>query len=176
MDVFYAYTYGTAGWMTLQALPLLISPSSVVLSLTSEARQVTDVETYLGRSLGLALLIIGFLPLPLTNSIPLTSSPSTSSETANENSNPYVQPTLFFTLLHHSLVAFYTYTRYNTTSLNGFIFHSVISGAFAAVGLWCVLFSQDGGHIGKRSGQDKRMSGFPFGGKSAEKRKKKAME
>lgn len=39
MDVFYVYTYGTAGWLSLQALPLLLTPNLVVTLLSSEARK-----------------------------------------------------------------------------------------------------------------------------------------
>ena len=39
MDVFYAYTYSTAGWLSLQALPLLLAPNVVVTLLSPEARK-----------------------------------------------------------------------------------------------------------------------------------------
>ena len=32
----------------------------------------------------------------------------------------------------------------------------------AAVGLWALMFADDKGHISKRTGKDKRVSGFPF--------------
>ena len=41
MDVFYAYTYSTAGWLSLQALPLLLSPSLIVTLLSAETRKAT---------------------------------------------------------------------------------------------------------------------------------------
>lgn len=53
----------------------------------------------------------------------------------------------------------------------GFI-GSVTMGAF---GLWCVLFGGDKARISKRTGADKRTSGFPFGNSEAEKRKKKGL-
>lgn len=40
----------------------------------------------------------------------------------------------------------------------------------AAFGLWNVMFGSDKGHISKRSGADKRTSGFPFKNNEADKR------
>lgn len=39
------------------------------------------------------------------------------------------------------------------------------------MGLWCLLFGDDKGHISKRTGADKRTSGWPFGNSVAAKRK-----
>jgi hypothetical protein len=39
MDVFYAYTFGTAGWLALQAAPLIISPTIMVTMLSPEVRE-----------------------------------------------------------------------------------------------------------------------------------------
>jgi hypothetical protein len=41
MDVFYAFSYGSAGWLTLQAVPLLISPTIIVTVLSPQAREST---------------------------------------------------------------------------------------------------------------------------------------
>jgi hypothetical protein len=41
MDVFYTYTYGTAGWMALQALPLIAAPQMIVAMLSPEVREAT---------------------------------------------------------------------------------------------------------------------------------------
>ena len=41
MDVFYAYTYSTAAWLSLQALPLLLSPKLIVTMLSVETRGPT---------------------------------------------------------------------------------------------------------------------------------------
>lgn len=41
MDVFYTYTYSTAGWLSLQALPLLLSPKLMVTLLSAESRNPT---------------------------------------------------------------------------------------------------------------------------------------
>lgn len=41
----------------------------------------------------------------------------------------------------------------------------------AVFGLWCLMFGGDKGHISKRTGADKRTSGFPFRNAEASKRK-----
>lgn len=41
MDVFYVYTFGTAGWLGLQALPLIVSPKLIVTMLATETRDAT---------------------------------------------------------------------------------------------------------------------------------------
>ncbi|KAG9228336.1 hypothetical protein BJ875DRAFT_477749 [Amylocarpus encephaloides] len=43
MDVFYSYTYGTAGWLTLQALPLIVSPTIIITLLSPEVRDPTGL-------------------------------------------------------------------------------------------------------------------------------------
>lgn len=41
MDVFYAYTYSTAAWLGIQAVPLLIFPKLIVTMLSVDARKPT---------------------------------------------------------------------------------------------------------------------------------------
>jgi len=41
MDVFTTYTYSTAGWFSLQALPLLLSPKLIVTLLSVESLNPT---------------------------------------------------------------------------------------------------------------------------------------
>jgi hypothetical protein len=41
--VFYAYTYGTAAWLGLQALPLLFTPRLITTMLSSEAHSITGL-------------------------------------------------------------------------------------------------------------------------------------
>jgi len=45
------------------------------------------------------------------------------------------------------------------------------SSALAAFGLWCLMFAGDKGQRSKRTGADKRTSGFPFRNAEADKRK-----
>jgi len=39
IKVFYAYTYGTAAWFTLQAAPLIVSPTIILTLLNPEVRE-----------------------------------------------------------------------------------------------------------------------------------------
>lgn len=41
----------------------------------------------------------------------------------------------------------------------------------AAVALWCILFASSNGKISRKTGADKRTSGFPFKNSEADKRK-----
>jgi hypothetical protein len=41
LKVFYAYTYGSAGWLALQSLPLIISPTIMITLLSPEVREPT---------------------------------------------------------------------------------------------------------------------------------------
>lgn len=78
-------------------------------------------------------------------------------------------------MLYHSAAAFYCYARYNTTGQTTFILGTVGSASLAAVGLWCTLFASDGGRISRKTGADKRTSGFPFGNKESAGAKKRQM-
>jgi hypothetical protein len=73
MDVFYSYTYGTAGWLTLQALPMITSPTIIATLLSPEAHEATVLETYFSRSLGFTLVTLGVMTVLLTGSVPLSS-------------------------------------------------------------------------------------------------------
>jgi hypothetical protein len=73
LQVFYAYTYGTAAWLALQALPLIVSPTIIIALLSPDVREPTALETYFSRSLGMTLLALGIMVVLLTGSVPLTS-------------------------------------------------------------------------------------------------------
>jgi len=47
------------------------------------------------------------------------------------------------------------------------------SGFLAMVALWCILFASSNGRISRKTGADKRTSGFPFKNAEADKRKGK---
>jgi len=40
-QVFYTYTFGTAGWLGLQAVPLVIMPKLVIAMLANEGHRAT---------------------------------------------------------------------------------------------------------------------------------------
>jgi len=180
MDVYYAYTYGTFGWLTLQAAPLIVSPTIIVTLLSPEAREPTILEEYFSRSLGITLFTLGIMIVLLTGSVPLTSSISdtTSAGVTTEASDPkapYAVPTLTISTIYHSALAFFCYARYNTSGSTAFALGSLGSASLATVGLWCILFASSSGRISRKTGADKRTSGFPFGNKESASSKKKQM-
>jgi hypothetical protein len=89
--------------------------------------------------------------------------------TSTSPSDPYAIPTLIITVLYHSLAAFYCYARYTRTYQSGYILGAVGSGALASMGLWVILFGNSS-KISKRTGADKRTSGWPFGNTEADKK------
>ncbi|KAI9864799.1 MAG: hypothetical protein M1813_002569 [Trichoglossum hirsutum] len=74
MDVFYYFTSCTAGWLAIQATPLIASPTLIVALLSPDVRNPTPLEDYLARSLGVTLVVLGVLAVLLSGSVPLTSS------------------------------------------------------------------------------------------------------
>ncbi|KAI9875690.1 MAG: hypothetical protein M1830_008118 [Pleopsidium flavum] len=177
MDVFYSYNYGTAAWLALQAAPLIVSPHMITTMLSSEVRKATVLEEYFCRSLGFSLIALAILTILLTGSVPLTSTFAESSEAGvttdpADPKAPYAVPTLTLTVTFHAACAFYGYTQYMTSGQTGFAIGVAVYSSLAAMGLWCILFASSSGRISRKTGADKRTSGFPF--KNAEADKKKA--
>ncbi|KAF3910971.1 hypothetical protein AA313_de0200884 [Arthrobotrys entomopaga] len=172
MDVYYSYNYVTAGWMILQALPLIASPTMMVTMLSPEVRETTPLEAYFSRSLGLCIITLGVLSVLLSGSVPLTSSFSDPSTGLEDPVAPYALPTIMITATYHGAVAFFCYTMWNDTGILAFAVPTLIGTILAAVGVWCVLFASSDGKLSRKTGADKRTSGFPF--KNAEADKKRA--
>ncbi|KAL4779735.1 hypothetical protein BJX76DRAFT_339955 [Aspergillus varians] len=175
MDVFYAYTYSTAGWLGLQSAALISVPQGISAMLLDETRPATPIEIYFARCLGFSLVTIAILTIMLTGSIPLTSGVSDPIETEDPDSPsdpkaPYAVPTLIITSVYHAASAFYAYTRYIGSGKGVFMIAIVGSSSIAAVGLWCVLFASSHGRISRRTGADKRTAGFPFANREAKKK------
>ncbi|KAI9814391.1 MAG: hypothetical protein M1827_003247 [Pycnora praestabilis] len=142
MDVFYYYTYGTAGWLVIQAAPLIISPTMIVTMLAPEVRE------------------------------PSATSAGVTTE-ANDPKAPYAVPTLTVTSIYHAAIAFYSYARWVSTGSSSFMLSTIGYGFLAMVGLWCLLFASSSGKISRKTGADKRTSGFPFGNKEADKKRRR---
>lgn len=175
MDVYYVYTYSTAAWLFLQATPLLASPKLIITLLSIEVKEPSALEMYFARSSGMGLIVIGVLNLLLTGSVPLTSrlqapDASDNSEAADPKA-PYALPTLTLTMLYHAVSGFYTYALWTDTGVFYFAIGMAGSSLLASIGLWCVLFATSDGRISKKTGADKRMSGWPFTNKEADKKK-----
>lgn len=126
------------------------------------------------------MLTVAILTTLLTGSVPLASS-----STVDDNNNapaastpgekdpqsaPYAVPTLLVTTLFHSALAFYNYSWYLSSGQNALALGMVGSAIVASVGVWCLLFATSKGRISRRTGADKRTSGFPFKNAEADKR------
>lgn len=57
------------------------------------------------------------------------------------------------------------------TGQTGYVLGMVGAGAMGAMGLWCIMFAGEKPRISKRTGADKRTSGFPFSNAEADKKK-----
>lgn len=88
---------------------------------------------------------------------------------------PYALPTLTITAIFHSAYAFYCYGMWTETGVTSFSLGCFGSGFLAVVALWCILFASSNGKISRKTGADKRTSGFPFKNSEADKRKARKM-
>ncbi|KUJ07944.1 uncharacterized protein LY89DRAFT_344733 [Mollisia scopiformis] len=180
MDVFYSYTYATMGWLGIQALPLIASPTIITTLLSPQVSEPTPLEEYFARSLGITMLALGVMVVLLTGSVPLTSSFSETTDSGvstdlSDPKAPYAVPTLTISFFYHAAMAIFCYARYNTSGQTTFILGALGSGGLAAIGLWCILFASSSGRISRKTGADKRTSGFPFQNKESASAKKKQM-
>ncbi|KAK5114941.1 hypothetical protein LTR62_002100 [Meristemomyces frigidus] len=157
------YAFATSGYLVLQALPLLFTPSLIVSLLASGTRDVTDLETYLCRSSALTLLAFAVLTLLLTDSIPSANSWDTrptvtfaegsksgssdektsgkdrerDRDVAVEAKSPYASATAITTTVYHALQSFYLYTQIATTRSNP---RAKTFGFYAGLTLTTTLF------------------------------------
>ncbi|EXJ86216.1 hypothetical protein A1O1_06586 [Capronia coronata CBS 617.96] len=135
----------------------------IISALAKDIHPATDVEVYFCRSLGFSLTLIALIVLFFTGSIPLSSSISEPvSLEDNDPKAPYAVPILRITTMFHGLSTIYCYMRYMNFGQTGYMLGAIGYGAIGSLGLWCVIFGTSGGRISKRTGADKRMTGFPF--------------
>ncbi|KAK5120570.1 hypothetical protein LTR85_006226 [Meristemomyces frigidus] len=175
-EVFRAYTFGTAGYFAVQALPLLLTPKLIVSMLATDPRPMTDLEAYFSRSLALLLLAFAVTCLLLTGAIPLTNSIAdnvTGTDSDGTSKDPYAYPTLVVTTTYHALSAFYLYTQIAYRGSFGFGAGLLFSASLFCLGVWVTLFGSEKGKISKKTGADKRTSNFPFSNTESAKEKKK---
>lgn len=120
------------------------------------------------------MLTVGLLVVLLSGSVPLTSSLNASTDEENPKA-PYAVPTLTISFAYHSAMAFYCYASWTKSGQSAFALGAMGSGGLAAMGLWCLLFASSNGRISRKTGADKRTSGFPFGNKESASSKKKQL-
>ena len=84
----------------------------------------------------------------------------------------YLLPTLLLTTTFHTACAIYAYVRYTSGGgQTAFALSLVGYGSLAAGGLWCLLFGVGAERVSRRTGRDKRVSGWPFGNVVAEEKR-----
>ncbi|KAI0485184.1 hypothetical protein GGR56DRAFT_681336 [Xylariaceae sp. FL0804] len=193
MDAISAYSFGTLGWHALQAVPLIVFPQVIggLLSMDAESGAVPaqgpdGTEAYFARALGLALLALGLVTVVLTGALgsaaadappppPAASGPDAvagSPSSPRDDATPYASLVVLLTTLHHAAVAWQTWARYGRTGEAGFALGFAGSVALAVLGAWCTMFAGAPARRSRRTGADKRTSGWPFRNDAAALRKK----
>ncbi|KAI0404909.1 hypothetical protein F4802DRAFT_564700 [Xylaria palmicola] len=173
MDAISAYSFASSGWNALQGIPLVIGPQAIISLIIDQHPRAAgavvagDVENYLARSLGLTLLALGLVTVVATGSVPVGSA----ADANREAPTPHALSIILITTLVHGTGAFYNWARYTATGRTGYFLGFVGSALLAAFGVWCVLFGGEKGRISRRTGADKRTSGFPFRNAEADRRK-----
>jgi hypothetical protein len=122
-------------------------------------------------------MAVGSIILFFTGTIPLTSSISEPvSLDDNDPKAPYARPILLVTTFFHGLSFIYCYTSYVNHQQTGFVLGALGYGIMTSVGLWTVIFGDTTARLSKRTGADKRTSGWPFKNTQAyDKRKDRKM-
>lgn len=129
------------------------------------------MEIYYGRSLGLALITLAVIVAVLTGSVPLTTSVTEAVTTEESDPKaPYAVPTLILSTIFQGSCAFYAYTWYTFTGQAAFAVGVLGYTVVASIGLWCILFASSHGRISRKTGTDKRTTGYPFANREAEKK------
>jgi len=171
MDTVSTYSFGNLAWLSTQAVPLIIWPSSIGALLRVEDATTSSLEAYFARSLGFALLALGLIVVLLSGAVPLGSEV----DAPRNGLSPYASAALTITVLHHTTAACYAYSRYAWTGQTGFVLGTLGSSFFAALGLYCIMFAGDKAMISRYHKFDQGTSGFPFKNKESYRSKKKAL-
>ena len=123
--------------------------------------------------MGFALLMIAMVVVLFTGTIPFTSSiKEPISLEDNEPKAPYAGPIVLLTTLYYTLSFIYCYIRYVNYQQTGFVMGAIGYGIMAGFGLWAVIFGDTKARLSKRTGADKRTSGWPFKNTQAYDKKK----
>jgi hypothetical protein len=152
----------------------VVSTHTSILSYPIACSSGTDLEEYFSRSLGITLLALGTLVVLLSGSVPLTSSLNATTDDEDPKA-PYAVPTLTISFIYHAAMAFYCYANYSTSGQSAFALGTLGSSTLAAIGLWVLLFASSKGRISRKTGADKRTSGYPFGNQESASARKKQL-
>jgi hypothetical protein len=187
MDPTAAYSVANLGWLSTQAVPLIIWPSFICSVLRTEYQPTNDIESYFARALGFALLTLGLTVVVLSGVLPLDTNPPSSSSSSSSSSDdhnassssldsqpsPYASAVVLLSALHHAFVGFHCHSRYSATDQTGFLLGTFGSAGMAVFGVWYVLFAGDKSRVTKKRGLDKNMGSWPFRNKESYKAQRK---
>jgi hypothetical protein len=110
------------------------------------------------------------LPLPTCPSQQLTA--STAPPNGNTSPNPYASAAVLVSTLYHAGTASYSYSRYYTSGGQmGYLFGCLGASVLAASGLFVVMFAGEK-RVSRRTGADKRTSGWPFRNAEADRKRR----
>ncbi|KAK4170313.1 hypothetical protein QBC43DRAFT_305867 [Cladorrhinum sp. PSN259] len=173
MEAVSAYSFASLGWLSAQAVPLIIWPSFISTLISADSSyhhpaRLHDIEKYFARSLGLSQLTLGLVLLILSGALPLT---SVTHDPADAIS-PYATAAVLISTLYHASAAFYSYARYTQSDQVAYQLGCIGSSLMASFGLYVLLFAGDTGRISRRTGADKNTSGWPFKNAESDKKKK----
>lgn len=71
------------------------------------------------------------------------------------------------------LVGFYCYAQWDAGGSAAFAIAMTVNSMLGALGGWVLLFGSTSGRISRKTGADKRTSGFPFKNAVADKKREK---
>ncbi|EGZ77435.1 hypothetical protein NEUTE2DRAFT_146965 [Neurospora tetrasperma FGSC 2509] len=172
-DAISTYAFASLGWLSLQAVPLIIWPTFISSMLTENGGHahapavVNVVEIYFARYLGFSQLAIGLLIVTLSGALPLT----TNVTSPNDPNSPYANAVVFISMLYHTIGAAYGYSRYTSSGGHvGYLLGFTGSAIMSAYALWLFMFAGEQAKVNATTGADKRTSNFPFKNTEAEKR------
>ncbi|KAF2154913.1 hypothetical protein K461DRAFT_104247 [Myriangium duriaei CBS 260.36] len=166
------YHRASAALLAAQGTILFLSPSIATWLLSSSPQgSASSIDALLSRLLALSQLTLSFLTLLFSGEI---SALYAAADGGESTESPYAKPTLAATLAYHAAVGVLLYIASSAAELSGtwLALGATTHIVLAAAGGLLVLFGQGPGHISRRTGADKRTSGFPFKNTEAEKKRR----
>lgn len=160
---FRLYTQATAASMASLATPLLLSPSLVVWMVSPDPHAISSFEAYLSRGFACSLFLSAFLILVCSGELKALYGGDHQAESLPDESSPIAAITAVSTLIYHFAfsIMLYTYGCQPELSSSLMTLAGAIELLLGIAGLLLLVFRGDG-KISKRTGADKRTSGYPF--------------
>ncbi|KAL1307005.1 hypothetical protein AAFC00_005634 [Neodothiora populina] len=163
MDNFRLYTQASAASLAGLAAPLLVSPSLVAWMVSPEPHALTSLESYLSRGFACSLILASFLVLVCSGELKRLYGDDSQAVSLPDDKSVSATITAVSTLVYHLVFAIVLYVHGLDPGLSSSLM--TLGGALELLlgiaGLLLLVFRGEG-KISKRTGADKRTSGFPF--------------